>query len=54
MVVLHVLERGVEVEVDVPEVVVGGTTVSVSADVSGGHPAYEYEWVSSCGGTFGV
>ena len=46
------IERGIDVEVDVPEVVVGGSSVPVTASVSGGHPAYEYYWVSSGGGTF--
>lgn len=33
------------------QLVAGGTT-TLTADVSGGHPGYTYEWSSTCGGTF--
>ncbi len=46
------IERGMDVEVTLPEPIVGGSTVDVSATVSGGTPDYTYEWTSSCGGTF--
>ena len=52
---LHLLagiERGLDVETTVPDVIVGNTTVEVSATIEGGNPSYTYEWVSNCGGTF--
>jgi Domain of unknown function DUF11 len=32
--------------------IVAGTTVNLSANVTGGTPGYSYQWSSSCGGTF--
>lgn len=32
--------------------IVAGTTVNLSASVTGGTPGYSYQWSSSCGGTF--
>jgi large repetitive protein len=48
------IERRPEVEVDIPEdPIPAGNSVGVSATVTGGSPGYNYEWQSSCGGTFG-
>ncbi len=52
---LHLLagiERGLEVTANVPDQILAGSTVEVSAVVEGGDPDYIYQWVSSCGGTF--
>ncbi|MDN4471957.1 DUF7507 domain-containing protein [Demequina zhanjiangensis] len=46
------IERGLEVSVDAPATIVAEETVTVSATITGGSPGYEYEWVSTCGGTF--
>ncbi|MDH5373620.1 MAG: DUF11 domain-containing protein, partial [Acidimicrobiia bacterium] len=46
------IDRGISVAVDAPETIISGEPVPVTAEISGGHPAYTYDWASSCGGTF--
>ena len=46
------IERGVDTSVSVPEPVVANATVTVSGTITGGTPNYNYQWTSSCGGSF--
>jgi len=55
------IERGIDVDLTSPASVVAGATTTLTADVSGGTVSggsvtategYQYEWISSCGGTF--
>ncbi len=50
---LNGIERGLDVTVaPVPATIGSGSSVTVSATVDGGNPAYSYQWESACGGTF--
>ncbi|NNC79816.1 MAG: DUF11 domain-containing protein, partial [Acidimicrobiales bacterium] len=54
---LHLLagiENGLKVETSAPESISAGATVDVSAVISGGAHDYDWEWQSSCGGSFAV
>lgn len=46
------VDKSVDISTSVPPTVPTSGTVSLTSTVSGGNPAYTYEWTSSCGGTF--
>ncbi|MDH3605951.1 MAG: DUF11 domain-containing protein, partial [Acidimicrobiia bacterium] len=46
------IERGLDVETTIPDLIVAGSSVAVSASVTGGSGGYTYAWTSDCGGTF--
>ncbi|GAA2829141.1 hypothetical protein FB468_2818 [Leucobacter komagatae] len=47
------IDRGPKVQAAADKTTVAaGQTVQLTADASGGEPAYRYQWTSSCGGSF--
>lgn len=45
-------ERAPDLQVDVPASAASGAQVTVDATITGGSAPYDYQWESSCGGTF--
>jgi uncharacterized repeat protein (TIGR01451 family) len=44
--------RGIDVNFDAPASIAAGQTVNLNANATGGTGIFQYQWYSSCGGTF--